>query len=457
MNKLSLKENKSTKIYQTFKNKIAPDTVIIFYSLAKLYKLETVFEAAFKHTERYFPTVVETQSFLHLDFSLVAKILDSSELNIHTEIEIIFAAINWLNNNSEERSKYAKQLLLKVRLSLLSEHALKYILDNVLLFFKDDECGNMLKTVLANKSYNSQNKPNINYTRRYCNQNKYNFLICGGYDKRLNRVVDKVNTIDGSNINFVRVVSPMNQCRKNFEAVYLKGEVYVFGGYDNANNLVKSVERYSPLTNTWNVLTNMFDNRDRFCACAFMNKIFIFGGSFYNKKENRLLTTSSCLEFDRIKLSFEEKTRMNEVRRYAACVVFQGSVVVSGGKNYNGNDSKTVESYEVFANKWTSMPNMLKVNSYHNLVVVKDKLFVIGRERESCEVFDNVCKKFVALKPKTNITYSKCMQIVNKFFIFQETRSSLICYDVDKDEWSEEPCEVTKHLYDFSLTKLPQY
>ena len=94
---------------------------------------------------------------------------------------------------------------------MLSKHAFDYILYNILLLSKNNEFGNMLKTVLANKSYNSQNKSNICYTRRYCNQNKYNFMICGGYDKRLNRAVDKVNTINGSNINFVKDVSPIGQ------------------------------------------------------------------------------------------------------------------------------------------------------------------------------------------------------------------------------------------------------
>ena len=51
--------------------------------------------------------VVETQNFLHLDLSNVAKILASSELNIHSEVEIFNAVITWLKHNIEERIKYA--------------------------------------------------------------------------------------------------------------------------------------------------------------------------------------------------------------------------------------------------------------------------------------------------------------------------------------------------------------
>ena len=112
--------------------------------------------------------VIETKNFLHLDFSTVAKILDNSELDIHSEVEIFNAANIWLNHNIEERSKYAKQLLLKVRLPLLSEPALEYILDNVLSLYKNRDWVNMLKTVLVNKSINSQNNSHNYYTNRYC-------------------------------------------------------------------------------------------------------------------------------------------------------------------------------------------------------------------------------------------------------------------------------------------------
>ena len=42
INRLLIKEDTSTKICQTLKNKIAQHIVITFYSLAKLYKLGTV-------------------------------------------------------------------------------------------------------------------------------------------------------------------------------------------------------------------------------------------------------------------------------------------------------------------------------------------------------------------------------------------------------------------------------
>ena len=103
------------------------------------------------------------------------------------------------------------------------------------------------------------------------------------------------------------------------------------------------------------------------------------------------------------------------------------------------------------------MPNTVKHLSFHSLVVVKDKLFVIGRGIESCEVFDNACKKFVVLKHQPSIYYHRSVSIGSRILIFQEKKSSIVCYNVDKDEWSEESCEVTKYLEDFSCVKIPLY
>ena len=210
----------------------------------------------------------ESQNFLHLDISNVKKILASSELNIHSEVDVFNAAIYWLKHNIEERSKYVKQLLLKVRLPLLSEHALKYILDEELSFSNKNECMSVLKEVIAKKGITFQNN-----TNRYCSQKKFNILFCGCYDTETLKTVWDIHQINGSNFDNITQLSSMTIERENFKAVYLKGEVYIFGGVDNCCTYLTSVEKYSTSTNKWNIIANMFDERQFFCACAFMDKI----------------------------------------------------------------------------------------------------------------------------------------------------------------------------------------
>ena len=243
MKMLLLKEDTCTKICQIIKSKIALDSVFTYYTLAKLFKLETVYELSIRKIERCFSMVVEIKTFLHLDFSFVAKILESSELNIHTEIEIFNAVITWLKHNIEERSKYAKQLLLKVRLPLLSEHALKYIIDKILSFSNKNECMSVLKEVIAKKGITFQNNKN-----RYCSQKKFNILFCGCYDTETLKTVRDLHQFDGSNFDNVKRLPSMTIEREIFKAVCLKGEVYIFCGVDNCGTYLTSVEKYTPST-----------------------------------------------------------------------------------------------------------------------------------------------------------------------------------------------------------------
>ena len=92
--------------------------------------------------------VVNSKSFLELDYETLEKILDSSDLYVSSEFEVLNAAGNWLNHNIDERSKFARKLLMKVRLPLLSEAALKFILNKHTSFSKNSECDAILKQVL---------------------------------------------------------------------------------------------------------------------------------------------------------------------------------------------------------------------------------------------------------------------------------------------------------------------
>ena len=117
-------------------DKVTIRNISIFYNLANLYNFSSLAETTLNYIQRCYTMVVKTQSFLELSFKQVAKIFSSSELNIHSEIEVFNAAINWLKHKNEERSKYAKQLLLTVRFHLFSDCELNCVLNNTSSFIE---------------------------------------------------------------------------------------------------------------------------------------------------------------------------------------------------------------------------------------------------------------------------------------------------------------------------------
>ena len=117
----------------------------MFFQLASKFNLSDLKIRVFRYIEHCFSMIVEAESFLELDYDIVSKILASSDLQIDSEVEVYNAANKWLSYYSEERSKFARKLLLKVRLNLLSDHCLKYLINDCSSFSENVDCIKVLK------------------------------------------------------------------------------------------------------------------------------------------------------------------------------------------------------------------------------------------------------------------------------------------------------------------------
>ena len=88
--------------------------------------------------ERCFSIVADSQNFKELDVISVGKILSSDNLNIDTELQVFNSANTWLTYNITERSKYTRYLFSNIRLTLLSDHAINYLLSTISSTYKNE-------------------------------------------------------------------------------------------------------------------------------------------------------------------------------------------------------------------------------------------------------------------------------------------------------------------------------
>ena len=102
-------------------------------------------------------------------------------------------------------------------------------------------------------------------------------MFCGGKIFNSRKVLSDVKYFSANNFNEVINLPNMKEARSKFSAFCIKGEVYVFGG-NNYNGIIKSVEKYSPDSNTWQYINNMIDDRKLLSACSFMENVYIIGG-----------------------------------------------------------------------------------------------------------------------------------------------------------------------------------
>ena len=442
--------NLEKRINKTIVGSVNIQNVLSSYKLADIFKLKTPAEHCLRRIEGSFATVADTKDFLELDYEQVAKILGSSALEIFSEVQVFRAADLWLKHNFVERKSYEKQLLLKVRVKFLSEHALKYIQrensafsnakSSVEMLIKLDE--NVLKT--KSSSYHS---------RRYCNRDNLNFLTYGGIEESGIKVTD-VSLIDGRSFKTLKTLAPLMKTRYRSKAVVIKDEIYILDGCYNCVSPITSLERYSFKTNAWDNVTDMYDHRNSFSACAFIDSVFVMGG--YYSAYNR---TNSCLKFDTKLKNWKIVSSMHEARDRSASAVFQSNIIISGGIGDNNNPLKSVESYDVFADEWKQMPEMINGKYDHKLVATKNKLFVIHNVLSHCELFDSFSNKFVTFREPSlyfqRETWLKYVfSIGNKLIFFHSRKKSVFTYDTLENKWCKKYLQ-SKMGYYFTCVQIP--
>ena len=172
--------------------------------------------------------VSETQNVLALDLSFVYKIISSSGIRLTSELEVFSAVDAWTSYNITERNKFAKELLLKVRIPLLTNHAVKSLFDTKSCFLKNKECVTILKNVVQSKEIVFPKKYTSYYTNRFCNQSMFNIIISGGI--KLNPL-KKVHFIDGKTLKRIKGFNSLSKHQFLHEVIFSKGDIYVFGGW----------------------------------------------------------------------------------------------------------------------------------------------------------------------------------------------------------------------------------
>ena len=216
--------------YPLLENNINIKNVELYFQLSQCFKICTLSKKSLCFIERCFSIIVDFQNFIELGLSSVKKILSSSKLYVDSELQVFYAVRRWLSQKPSERSRYAKNLLLKIRLPLLSVPVLNHVLDQFLYFVKDDKsCIDIIKDNIKN-----MNEYRLRTTSRYCSQNNFGFVIAGGKTNITGHISSDVSVINVNSLSKINTVPNLNSVRTFSNIVCIKGEIYVFGsiGYN---------------------------------------------------------------------------------------------------------------------------------------------------------------------------------------------------------------------------------
>ena len=284
------------------------------------------------------------------------------------------------------------------------------------------------------------------YQTRFCTQKDFSIAVCMDGDIRLLKKPFSLSNLDTS-----EDISSISGKSFGSKIAACGSDLYVVSESDQNCSL----EKFSTANRKWKALPSLLDRRDSFCVCCFMQKIFVLSGNRCDEK-NLYKSCNSCMTYDIKNNKWTYISSMNKGRGFAACTVFEGKIVVSGGwhkANIPGVDISrsrlsSVEAYNSHENKWVRFPHMLERRSEHDIVSMGNRMFVIGgRIDNTCEVFDSVTNKFTYIEntPKIKdvdyITNNHLVCIGCKVYLiqqimmyqpFKEKGITMLYYDVQK-------------------------
>ena len=259
-------------------------------------------------------------------------------------------------------------------------------------------------------------KPSVLYENRYCNQDEFDIVICGGR-KRNNCATSKVKKLKGPEFQASIKLTPMLNERKSSKTAVVGSDIYVFGGYDRFDIWLSSFELYSAERKCLTDLLPELNGIKHYSVCSFMKSIYVVGG-FYGRDEDDdrdyvknlfLSCKRDCYKYNTKDNKWYRVAYLQTERGNSACTVFEGKIVATGGEKLYGGTSdynryealKSVESYDHHENKWTFLSNLITERYNHSSLSMGNKMFVIARANfENSEVYDSVSRKFTMIASK---------------------------------------------------------
>ena len=290
-----------------------------------------------------------------------------------------------------------------------------------------------------------KSKPLVLYENRYCNQEDFDIVVCGGENK--NSVTNEVTELKGPCFENSKTLRPMKTKRSSSKTAVVGSDIYVLGGYVGNVNWTSSFEVYSARSKHWKKLEPIHEKLKYYCACSFMKSIYVIGGSG-NKKD--------CYKFETTKNKWSKISELRKQRFSPSCTVFDGKIIVTGGFN-TGRRLRSVESFDHHENKWTFLCDMIDAKALHSSVSMGNKMFVIDRFLSSSfEVYESVSRKFsflniIPLSGHPRNFYYRALSVGNKLFILSAKKPcsnlEIYAYNVDNNKWISEDSLFETNLF----------
>jgi N-acetylneuraminic acid mutarotase len=183
----------------------------------------------------------------------------------------------------------------------------------------------------------------------------------------------------------------MSTARQMFGACVIAGEIYVTGGMTSDDVILSSVEKYSPLSDTWSAVTQMPDEIS-------MHSIVVVGSVMYVLGHS---SAEGIPKFDSMQGTWSEGAPAPQNIYLSAAVAVGTDIYVFGGEDLEGAKQDSIMKYDTVADAWSMLAPMPHASSYHSASVCNGLVHIVGAGDDGHEVlrFDPASAEWSSLCP----------------------------------------------------------
>ncbi|XP_028304961.1 kelch-like protein 10 [Gouania willdenowi] len=440
---------------QYLEDRLCPENCVRVWQVTNTIDSPVLQKRVFGFICDHFEEVMELEEFLQLEVDDLADILGCDGLNIQQESTAFESILKWIAHKPDERQDKITTLLSKVRLGLLSLTFLQLtVLTNDVVTTNADS-NLMVHNAIKDMSELEEDAPPGSYLEIALPRLPNVILLAtGGWTG--NTPANTIESYDFStNCWFRGPLCTLKHSVAQHGTAFLNGDLYIVGG-ENSTHYLSSVYKFPYLTNTWEEVAPMHQQRCYVSVAVLNERIYAMGG--YDGIDQ--LSTAEVYQPETNQWTFIAP--MNNSRSKSSCTTLRNKIYICGGFT-DGHSQVTAERYDPSTNQWTLIASMSTGRCRLSVVAYMEHIFAVGgfngnRFLSSAEAYNpvtntwwDVCKM---LTPRSNFGIA----VINKRLFVVGGRNRTIsnrveCYDATTDSWSR-VCKLKTPRYGLSCCLL---
>ncbi|XP_019366003.1 PREDICTED: kelch-like protein 13 [Gavialis gangeticus] len=342
-------------------------------SIAKRLGPEELRQKATRYIGQHYKQILaDPRHVKELDRATLCEILDKTDVEGCTELELFNAAICWLQHNNA-RMKEAADILRRIRLPLIPLRDLQRYVQGMPIMRTNSNCHKYLQQAVC---YHSQlyAQPVLQTQHTNIRSSASSLLVVGGRTLE-NSVRSDMWATDASFSTWQKIGELCTPVYNHCVAV-LGNFLFVIGGQYRFDPTGKhpsnEVFRFDPRNASWLQVAGMLERRTRFHVDAMSDHILAVGGGTLL---GSLTNTMESYQPAENKWQFMAPCPMPLADH--AGTTHKGILYISGGFS-GGKALRDTHSYLPRLRRWVSNRAMTFARCEHGMATVKDRIFCIG-------------------------------------------------------------------------------